>query len=288
MSAFKRIQNSDTAIVPYTANKRYTMNYLDGGVEYLNTYRGEPTYNSILHSYYPSFITGSLSGYADRMQSLNYISASLEQPKNSYIDPNNLSYSVQDLSNLVQVFSISKNYHGEGVQPGSFTFTVSKYILPTYNEDEEIIGGDYVQDYPGVDDSNGNLILWDAILSQNVYVGNIFYNQGVFTITNTDYIFDDTQAGDDFNLSFLNSLTIYEQTFRLRVKQHEFNYSYNPTLLDQSGSLQSFSTTGSFQPYITSVGLYNEDRELLAVAKFGQPIPMSANTDYNFNIKLDR
>jgi hypothetical protein len=67
------------------------------------------------------------------------------------------------------------------------------------------------------------------------------------------------------------------------------NYSYNPTLL-ASGSnemMLPFVTGSSFTPYATTVGLYNESNQLLAVAKFSQPIPISATTDTNFIIKMD-
>ena len=263
------------------------MDYTDSRVEFVPLSRGDTTFDMIVHSYYPNFITGNIPNFNERLQSLNYVSASYSQPSGSYIDPNNISYSVQNIRDDLQVFSITRDCYGEGILPGSFNVNISIYIPPVYDEDMNIIGGDYVQVYSGTDDSNGNIIIYDPDLVQNFYIGNIFYSQGLIIITNVDYMFDNTQSGDDFSFSFQNSLTIYEQTYRLRVKQHDFNYSYNPTLLDESGSLQSFSTTSSFQPYITSVGLYNEARELLAVAKFGQPVPMSANTDYNFNIKLD-
>ena len=42
-----------------------------------------------------------------------------------------------------------------------------------------------------------------------------------------------------------------------------------------------------FKPYITTVGLYNEANELIAVAKANRPIPKSHNVDMTFVVKLD-
>lgn len=66
-------------------------------------------------------------------------------------------------------------------------------------------------------------------------------------------------------------------------------YSYNPSLLT-SGSKEnmlSFSTGSEFTPYATTVGFYNDANQLLMVAKFAQPVPISPNTDTNFLIRMD-
>jgi hypothetical protein len=49
-----------------------------------------------------------------------------------------------------------------------------------------------------------------------------------------------------------------------------------------------FVTSSFFSPYITTVGLYNEAQELLAVAKLSQPLPTSRTTDMSILINLDR
>ena len=107
-----------------------------------------------------------------------------------------------------------------------------------------------------------------------------------------------------FSLSFQNELIIYEQNVICHVKDNEFNASYNPTLLQNnilSGSnfysqslstplpeLKYFATASYFEPYVTTIGLYNEQNDLLAVAKFAQPIPLSQNTDMTFVVKYDK
>jgi hypothetical protein len=66
----------------------------------------------------------------------------------------------------------------------------------------------------------------------------------------------------------------------------------NPLLssssLNRSGQMYDFATGSSFAPYVTTVGLYNENQELLAVAKLSQPLPTSRTTDTSILINLDR
>jgi hypothetical protein len=52
--------------------------------------------------------------------------------------------------------------------------------------------------------------------------------------------------------------------------------------------MYDFVTGSSFTPYVTTVGLYNENQELLAVAKLSQPLPTSRTTDTSILINLDR
>jgi hypothetical protein len=89
-------------------------------------------------------------------------------------------------------------------------------------------------------------------------------------------------------LGFKNELIIYENEVRCKINENEFNLSHNPTLTtDNSGSLRPFATSSNFAPYVTTVGLYNNRSELLAVAKLAQAIPLSSITDTTFVIKYD-
>ena len=120
------------------------------------------------------------------------------------------------------------------------------------------------------------------------------------------------QYSGSFQLSFKNEHFVYENEVRCVIQNTEFNLSYNPTLL-VSGSqyivsnnnggytltgsidntLKNFATasllpSGSFfTPYATTLGLYNDNDELLAIAKFGKPIMMSPDTDITFVVKYD-
>jgi hypothetical protein len=94
-----------------------------------------------------------------------------------------------------------------------------------------------------------------------------------------------------FKLSFTNEYTVYENYITAHVKENEFNLTYNPSLRTTSSNAYSeindFATGSAFQPYASTLGLYNDDNDLLMVAKFGQPVPISVETDMTFLIRYD-
>jgi hypothetical protein len=96
---------------------------------------------------------------------------------------------------------------------------------------------------------------------------------------------------NNFKLSFTNEHTVYENYITAHVNENEFNLTYNPSLRQTSSNayseIMSFATGSDFQPYATTLGLYNDDNELLMVAKFGQPVPISLETDMTFLIRYD-
>ena len=90
-------------------------------------------------------------------------------------------------------------------------------------------------------------------------------------------------------LLFKNRYTIYENEIVCTVDANELNMSQNPTITtDSSGSLRDFATGSYFKPYATTIGLYNDNNELLLVGKFAQPIQMSDVTDTTFVIRYDQ
>jgi hypothetical protein len=93
-----------------------------------------------------------------------------------------------------------------------------------------------------------------------------------------------------FGLSFKNEHIIYENEIRCIVRESDYNLSYNPTLVTGSytdGTLRDFVTGSAFQPYVTTIGLYNDENELLMVAKLAKPIALSSDTDMTFIVKYD-
>ena len=75
-------------------------------------------------------------------------------------------------------------------------------------------------------------------------------------------------AGDDYGLQARSSEQVKSTYYFTRVKNGEYNYSNNPTFTSGSlGALRYSTFISDPQTYITTVGLYNDRRELLAVAK---------------------
>ena len=90
--------------------------------------------------------------------------------------------------------------------------------------------------------------------------------------------------------SFSSSYNIYETQYKATLRESEFNFSQNPSIISSSseGTVYDFVTSSYFSPYVTTVGLYNENQELLAVGKLAQPLPTSPSTDTSILINIDR
>ena len=80
---------------------------------------------------------------------------------------------------------------------------------------------------------------------------------------------------------------VSSQFYFTRVTNQEFNYSTNPTFTNANGVLKFNSMTNNPKVYITTVGLYNDANELLAVAKLSQPLPKDFTKEALVRIKLD-
>ena len=89
-------------------------------------------------------------------------------------------------------------------------------------------------------------------------------------------------------IKFKNRHTIYENEIVCRVNATELNMSQNPTITtNTSGSLRDFATGSIWNPYVTTIGLYDDNYELLVVGKLGQPVRMSDETDTTFILRWD-
>ena len=80
---------------------------------------------------------------------------------------------------------------------------------------------------------------------------------------------------------------IKRSLFFTRAFNKEFNYTNNPTSI-QDAALGSISSnlTGDPHTFITTVGLYNNDNDLLAVAKISPPVAKDFTTEKTFSIRL--
>lgn len=77
------------------------------------------------------------------------------------------------------------------------------------------------------------------------------------------------------------------QTYFCRANGDEFNYSTNPTYVSGSdNSIKNSYFVKEPQTYITSIGLYNRQRELIAIGKLKQPLLKKPNTNYVFEVRL--
>jgi len=73
----------------------------------------------------------------------------------------------------------------------------------------------------------------------------------------------------------------------VRVKNSDFNFSNNPTFVTGSGVLYNASMVGDPKTFITTVGLYNDDNELVATAKLSKPLMKDFSREATIRVKLD-
>jgi hypothetical protein len=137
------------------------------------------------------------------------------------------------------------------------------------------------------DDGEGNIY---NNLDNNI-CGNIIYPHGLIIITSGGFHSDLTEfiTGSGVTCSFSSSMTIFETQYKCTIRENEFNFSLNPSLISGSeGQVYGFVTGSIFTPYITTIGLYNDQQELLAVAKLSQPLNSSDTTDTSILINMDK
>jgi hypothetical protein len=196
----------------------------------------------------------------------------------------------RNLGNEFAIIPIPQIYYGEGIKVGSVRL-----------EDEQT-GKIYTDDgYSNLIDSGSNV------------AGNIFYDRGLVILTR------DVVSGSvlsQYTLDFRSTKTIYENEILLSVLESEFNVSQNPTAVDYDvdgtfGKIKlhniqsnvnpsifsgfgeydyssSLDTTGSYlAPYITTIALYDDELNMVAVAKLPQPIKSMPDYPLNFIVRFD-
>ena len=89
------------------------------------------------------------------------------------------------------------------------------------------------------------------------------------------------------NVSFNNTTELNSTIYFCRANHNEFNYSSNPTYLDASKLVVKNESTDMPVSYITSVGLYSADNELLAVAKLSEPLKKTPTNELTLRVRLD-
>lgn len=299
MAAYKQFLSSDVIITPFEVNKGFTFissSFGDPDVQ-IFTYEGKNSntttqlgefndirrnlvYNSIKQLYYSNYLSSStgdmpesaslLPGETPAGNVLRGSSSSTGRYYN-YLDSSLTSsrYFPTESDSEIAVFSIPSRLFGDYIQPNSFVWE------------------DNTNSVIYTDDGEGNIISSNA----SEKVGNIIYQHGMAVITDFQSLgmIDITRA-INVTCSFSSSLKIFETQYKATISEFEYNFSQNPSIISGStdGSVYDFTTGSFFQPYVTTVGLYNEAQELLAVGKLSQPYPLSRTTDTTFYINIDR
>lgn len=292
MSAYKRLNKQDAYITTYTAKKEWSVtgselvNYGIDIIEATGSYL-----NSIQQLYYPNKDNGNVVSH-------------------SYDYYNQTTLSFPDSRTLVSgsiIFSIPRDLIGTHMDTGygmELNISTSTYVLNGYWQEDYVREVTLLPELSLRDDAEGNL--YDADSSPRRYVGDIIYPHGIVILTDSEYI--DFLRRETINyLQWKSTYPIYTHTYHCRVKESEYNFTTNPsamTIVDKTGydnegnlysntvksldgTLRANVTGSDFQPYITTIGLYNDTNELIAVGKLSQPVPKSMDTEMTITVKID-
>jgi len=137
-------------------------------------------------------------------------------------------------------------------------------------------------------------------------VGNVFYEHGIIVVSDPRPRYNafayynatwNTISGsnlgpgymDMMNVNFKSKLPIEEVEILCRMREDEFTFSTNPTTLKDYRYTDVIDavTSSYWSPYVTTIGLYNDNYELLAVGKLANPISKLTNADLNILVRFD-
>jgi hypothetical protein len=158
-------------------------------------------------------------------------------------------------------------------------------------------------------------ILYNTAVTPNVPMGLIFYQAGVMvmnasgTFTAPGVSLPWLPSGEEAyevltgsysqeafangfrhrisNISFNNTVELNSTVYFCRANHNEFNYSSNPTYVSGSKIQVKNVPTDAPVSYITTVGLYSSDNELLAVAKLSEPLKKDPTNEVTLRVRLD-
>lgn len=102
------------------------------------------------------------------------------------------------------------------------------------------------------------------------------------TYDNSKLLFDNLDS-----LKLRAQETVTSNYVFVRAKNSEFNYSINPSNITSTGELRHNIMINSPETYITTIGLYNDTNDLLAVAKLSKPLAKNFSKEALIRIKLD-
>jgi hypothetical protein len=100
------------------------------------------------------------------------------------------------------------------------------------------------------------------------------------------------QAADGFRnrlnyISFNNTVELNSTIYFCRANHNEFNYSSNPTYVSGSKIVTKNKASDTPVSYVTTIGLYSADNELMAVAKLSEPLKKDPSTELTLRVRLD-
>ena len=292
---------------------------------YLNVYNGDPAASSSAVQFSVQY--GNLYGSGSNLINSNIVSGGYTPSRVVYGEYRNLVYGTENTNfsfdngtttaKDIFVVNIARGRYKESLLPGSFNLTLasgSSYIRLTddsattsltrfigENKVFYIVSGSNGNAYTSAASSSYygmmfpdlNIIILNATASSVVDLRNYFAPLSTVTSSRVDNYMklynsiSTGSAGVSGSFQLQSSETVSSRYFFTRVKNGEFNYTSNPSIIDDNGNLLYTTLINNPQTYVTTVGMYNDNNELLAVAKLSKPLTKDFTKEALIRIKLD-
>ena len=322
---FKNVDPSDVSVKQFVTNKRFTVSDIDSGsgvfgltgtsssmyafavdtadattftnttAPFSHSFFHIPVYRQINHLYYRDF----------------------PKPYNSYCFA---SESIRKLHSSLTAITVPREFYGEKINPGSIELTDDS-ADSTFTIVDDRKGNLYDNNF-----SLSFAQRSASANGSGSQVGNVFYEHGILVFTDTgSYSNVGTgKGGNGFQLQFEATQTHYEYEIGVTANEGEFNSTNNISISqNRSGSIrvlegttnvksvfapgdnpsngtgslaatytpteevEGFATHSEFRPYVTTVGLYNDQNDLLVVGKLGRPIKNDDDLSLKFIVRFD-
>jgi hypothetical protein len=198
-----------------------------------------------------------------------------------------------------------RNILKDELKKGTIAFTINSTAPTQYTASDagaastfkQTVGGDYAPlKYNGTGSEVGQ-VWYQAgviVLPPDLCWGAIANWSGTKTLVNIQSSGTINQIVDGFrthveNIQVNNQTNLQSSVYFCRAYNNEFNYSSNPTFVNADGLIRvtSGSNILTTQTYITTIGLYDENDNLLAVGKTNKPVLKSPQTEAVFRLRLD-
>ena len=209
----------------------------------------------------------------------------------------------------IYIVNIARSRYKESIQPGTFNLTLTSGSDSIQLTDDSnttsltrFIGENRV--FYIISGSNGNAYTSSAATSP--YYGIMLPDLGFVVLDASGSLSPYIQAANlstssaqynqvklftaisaSGNFQAQSNETVSSRYFFTRVKNSEFNYTTNPSIIDANGNLLYTTLINNPQTFITTVGMYNDNNELLAVAKLSKPLVKDFTKEALIRIKLD-
>ncbi len=274
----------------------------------------------------------------------NYLQSTLIQSRSFALGENLPTISYRPYGSII---SIPSKLYGDFIEPQSFKFTYTgsgtnafvDYVCELFDDGD---GNIFTRRY----DKESSFAA--GVHFPECLVGNIFYDKGLVVLSsfrlsgsltgsnagpgNAMPNFSLGSLGGDIlkgqpgytaavgrkdqllsaSISFSSSVKIYEHQYKCHIRDNEFTYTLNPTVLSSSfdqyieavtndftgettyisqslkkSTYSDFATGSYFSPYITTIGLYDNNKQLLAIGKLSRPTKIPSEADLTIQINFD-